>query len=221
MIYFITGTDTDSGKTLVSSALLHGAKGNKMGVKPIASGCEQTENGLRNSDALALIAESNIKLEYHQINPVAFKPAIAPHIAAMQQGVMLTAQGVVDTLPLTELANADFALIEGAGGWRLPLGNGEYLSDSVKLLAMQQQVGIILVVGMKLGCLNHALLTQEAILSDGLKIVGWVANQVDPDMAYQDENLATLKQMMSSDFLGYVAHLSNPNAKQAAQFINF
>lgn len=221
MIYFITGTDTDSGKTLVSSALLHAAEGTKIGVKPIASGCEQTENGLRNSDALALIAESNIKLDYQQINPVAFKPAIAPHIAAKQQGLALTALGVVDSLPLTELKNTDFGLIEGAGGWRLPLGNGEYLSDSVKLLATQHQVGIILVVGMKLGCLNHALLTQEAILADGLTIVGWVANQVDPDMAYQDENLATLKQIMTSEFMGYVPHLSNPTAKQAAQSIRF
>lgn len=219
MLYFVTGTDTDSGKTLVSSALLHAANGSTIGVKPIASGCEQTSQGLRNSDALALIAQSSIKLEYSQINPVSFEPAIAPHIAANAQGVKLTAQGVVESLPLAALLSADFSLIEGAGGWRLPLGNGEFLSDSVKRLNSNNELGVILVVGMKLGCLNHALLTQEAVVADGLKIAGWVANQVDPNMANQQENLASLQQIMSAPFLGYIPHLTQPSAAQAAKFI--
>ena len=235
MIYFVTGTDTDSGKTLVSSALLHLATGMKCGVKPIASGCERTDLGLRNADALSLLAQSNMNLNYQLVNPISFEPAIAPHIAAAQQGVQLSAKQVLDCLPITELLKADFGLIEGAGGWRLPLGNGEYLSDTVKLLnqsLMSQQqpidlipvdvrpIGVILVVGMKLGCLNHAQLTQEAVLADGLKIVGWVANQVDKNMAFQQENLASLQSMMQAPYLGYVPFLDNPDAEKASQHLD-
>ncbi|QIR16188.1 dethiobiotin synthase [Shewanella aestuarii] len=223
---FVTGTDTDSGKTLISSALLHNATGKKCGFKPIASGCEQTVDGLRNSDALALMAQSNMGLSYLQVNPISFKPAIAPHIAAQKVGVSLTAKVVTDHLVASPLLAADFALIEGAGGWRLPLGNGEYLSDSVRELnALIQQddhtinVGIILVVGMKLGCLNHALLSIEAIKADGLNIIGWVANQVDPNMCEIEANLISLKSLISEPFLGYVPYLANANAQSAAKHI--
>jgi dethiobiotin synthetase len=173
MLYFVTGTDTDSGKTLISAALLSKAQGHKCGFKPIASGCISTEAGLRNSDALMLIAQSNMDLPYQVVNPICFEPAIAPHIAAKQINQILTAQSVLDTMYNPVMLDADFTLIEGAGGWRLPLGNGEYLSDTVKLLQAKLQqiqliqgqqatssVEVILVVGMKLGCLNHALLSQ-------------------------------------------------------------
>lgn len=241
MLYFVTGTDTDSGKTLISAALLAKAKGNKCGFKPIASGCQHTDVGLRNSDAMMLIEQSNMDSPYSTINPICFEPAIAPHIAASQVNTALNAQGVLDAMFHPAMVNADFALIEGAGGWRLPLGNGEYLSDTVKLLQikvkkinqqtkltstpsnsqsdMASDVEIILVVGMKLGCLNHALLTQEAVIADGLKIAGWVANQVDPDMAFKEDNLASLKQMLGAPFLGYVPYLSEPTALKAAAHI--
>ncbi|MGI2169424.1 dethiobiotin synthase [Shewanella sp. MF05960] len=239
-MYFVTGTDTDSGKTLISAALLAKAQGHKCGFKPIASGCAMTENGLRNSDALMLMAQSNMGLAYQEINPISFEPAIAPHIAASQVNNALSAQGVLDAMFHPAMVNADFALIEGAGGWRLPLGNGEYLSDTVKLLqtTLQQETStygnnvqlthavtknttleVILVVGMKLGCLNHALLTQEALLADGLSIAGWVANQVDADMAFIDDNLQSLQQMMQAPFLGYVPHLDNPSAENAAGYL--
>lgn len=241
MIYFVTGTDTDSGKTLISSALLHSAKLNdpkvrSCGLKPIASGCAVTEDGLRNADALALMNESTVKLHYDVVNPFAFVPAIAPHIAAKQSGKILNAQQIVATLINAPIWDANVILIEGAGGWRLPLGEGEYLSDSVKLLQQavcskkfknnnlnnglqRHELGVILVVGMKLGCLNHALLTQEAILNDGLPLVGWVANQVAPNMAEIDENLESLKAMIAAPFMGYVPFLRDPSPRVAAEYL--
>ncbi|PKH99528.1 dethiobiotin synthase [Shewanella sp. 11B5] len=232
MLYFVTGTDTDSGKTLVSAALLSKAQGHKCGFKPIASGCDVTEDGLRNSDAMMLMAQSNMNLPYTMVNPISFEPAIAPHIAAKQINRTLTAQSVLDTMYNPAMLEADFALIEGAGGWRLPFGNGEYLSDTVKLLQTKLQqaqqiqnpkkkpkIEVILVVGMKLGCLNHALLTQEVILADGLTIAGWVANQVDAEMAFIDDNLNSLQQMMQAPFLGYVPHLTAATAESAAVYL--
>ncbi|MGZ9897875.1 dethiobiotin synthase [Shewanella gaetbuli] len=226
-MYFVTGTDTDSGKTLVSASLLFKAAGKKCGFKPIASGCDETHEGLRNSDALVLMAQSNMGLSYEKINPITFKPAIAPHIAAQQVGVKLSAQQTLALLDIDLLQRADFALIEGAGGWRLPLGNGEYLSDTVQLLNTQlnklqpqQELQVIIVVGMKLGCLNHALLTVEAVQADGLTIGGWVANQVDANMSEVEANLASLKALMPGKFLGYVPFLPQPSVQNAAQYLS-
>lgn len=218
MMYFVTGTDTDSGKTLVSSALLiaAGKTHSTLGIKPIASGCEQTEAGLRNSDALQLMAASSIKLDYDKVNPFTFAPAIAPHIAAKQVGTVLTPEAIHSNLDIQCFSQTDFCLIEGAGGWRLPLGEGRYLSELVQTLDLP----VILVVGMKLGCLNHALLTQEAIIADGLKVAGWVANRVDPDMGMFAENLTSLKEMMSSPFLGCVPFLTEVTPNNAAQYLD-
>ena len=216
MTFFVTGTDTDCGKTLISSALLTAAKGETLGFKPIASGCAVTENGLRNSDALTLIEASTIKLPYEDINPYAFEPAIAPHIAAAEKGVELLPNRIAAQLKMAEYVGADFCVIEGAGGWRLPLSQGHFLSEVVQSM----QLPVILVVGMKLGCLNHALLTAEAIRADGLNIVGWVANQVDPDMANQQENLAFLKDTLKAPFLGYVPYLAEPSASAVAEYLD-
>ncbi len=224
-MFFVTGTDTDSGKTLVSTALLTAFNRNvasfdtkrlTLGVKPVASGCETLPNGLRNSDALKLMSASSLKLSYEQVNPISFKPAIAPHIAAKQLGVHLSPETVLAMLDLTAFTQADFCLMEGAGGWRLPLGNGRYLSE----LVQQLHLPVILVVGMKLGCLNHALLTQEAILADGLTIAGWVANCVDPNMSVFEDNLATLEQMMTAPFLGCIPYLQQATAEYAAQYLD-
>lgn len=216
MTYFVTGTDTDCGKTLVSSALLTAVKGETVGFKPVASGCENTEQGLRNSDALALMAASSIKLPYDDINPFAFAAAIAPHIAAAAQSVTLTPTRIQAQLNMAQHLGADFVVVEGAGGWRLPLGDGHYMSEVVQAMKLP----VILVVGMKLGCLNHALLTVEAIERDGLVIAGWVANQVDSQMDHQLENLASLQQMISAPFLGHIPHLENPTAEKAAEHID-
>ncbi|WP_394203564.1 dethiobiotin synthase [Shewanella waksmanii] len=218
MVYFIAGTDTDCGKTLVASALLYrfSELGSTLGVKPIASGCEHTPSGLRNSDALSLIAHANIALDYQIINPIAFEPAIAPHIAAKQQGLALTCDVIHQALAKVPFEGVDFGLVEGAGGWRLPLGQGEYLSQVV----VQQQYPVILVVGLKLGCLNHALLTQEALQADGVEIAGWVGNLVDPHMSCLEENIDSLHQMMSAPCLGIIPHVPGGNVYQAATYLD-
>ncbi|NRB24244.1 dethiobiotin synthase [Shewanella sp.] len=225
MKYFVTGTDTDSGKTLVTSALLYKmsqsqAYGRTLGLKPVASGCEPTEKGLRNSDALALIEESSIKLDYERVNPISFLPAIAPHIAASQTGVDISPAAILapiqQSIVAAELHDNDVCLIEGAGGWRLPLGQGHFLSEVVQAL----DVPVILVVGVKLGCLNHAVLTYEAIIADGLTVAGWVANIVEPQTRCLDENLASLHQLMPSSCLGVVPYLSEATAAAAAEHLN-
>ncbi|MGL5359988.1 MAG: ATP-dependent dethiobiotin synthetase BioD, partial [Shewanella sp.] len=137
-------------------------------------------------------------------------------IAAKFAGVSLTPESIISKLDLAAMAAADVCLIEGAGGWRLPLGEGRYFSE----VAKQLKTPVILVVGMKLGCLNHALLTQEAILADGLSIAGWVANRLDPQMSVFDENLASLQQMMSAPCLGCVPFLAEPSAELAADFLD-
>ncbi|MCD9461548.1 ATP-dependent dethiobiotin synthetase BioD [Photobacterium phosphoreum] len=174
--YFVAGTDTDVGKTVCSCAILHAAQqaGIAMvGYKPIASGSDNTSQGLRNSDALLLQQASSVSVTYDEVNPYAFYRPVSPHIAAAEEHKTIEfsvlSQGLADLK-----AKSECVLIEGAGGWRVPVNNSDYLSSWVK----QEQLPVILVVGVKLGCLNHALLTAEAIQADGLTIVGWIANQV-------------------------------------------
>lgn len=199
--YFITGTDTDAGKTLVTAALLARARAqglSTLGLKPVASGSHSTPEGLRNSDALSLQAQSYPPLEYAQINPFAFAPAIAPHLAAQQAGAELSVAGILQALEPTLASPPDVTLIEGAGGWRVPLNDREDLSDLPRAL----ELPVILVVGLKLGCLNHARLTAEAIRADGLTLVGWVGTVIDPafaaDSALFDANMATLSRTLGA-----------------------
>ena len=213
--FFITGTDTDAGKTSVAAGLLCAAKQqgcSTLAMKPVASGCDMSTEGLRNSDALALIAQSTVPLPYAQVNPYAFAPAIAPHIAAQEAGVELSVADLHRAAQVVLQEQADFTLIEGAGGWRVPISNIEFLSD----FAVALQLPVILVVGVKLGCINHALLSAQAILSDGLKLAGWVANVVDPNCVRLAENLATLQQLMPAPCLAEVPHLSTPSAEHVA-----
>ena len=215
--FFITGTDTDAGKTSIAAGLLYAAKQqgrSTLAMKPVASGCDMTEQGLRNSDALALIAQSTVSLPYAQINPYPFTPAIAPHIAAQEAGVELSVADLYRTAQVILQQQADFTLIEGAGGWRVPISNTEFLSD----FAIALQLPVILVVGVKLGCINHALLSAQAILNDGLELAGWVANVVDPNCARLAENLATLQQLMPAPCLAEVPHLSTPSAEYVAGY---
>ncbi|BFM13351.1 dethiobiotin synthase [Simiduia litorea] len=217
--FFVTGTDTDAGKTLIACGILAAAKRaglSTAAVKPVAAGCEQTSKGLRNADALALLAQSTKPLAYEQVNPVALLPAIAPHIAAAQVGRELRVNRLLGLCRGVVYERADLTLIEGAGGWRVPLNNTETLAD----LARELDQPVILVVGMKLGCINHALLTFEAILRDGLAVAGWVANAVQADMAVFDENLATLRQRLPAPLLGVVPHFSAPSAEQAAEHLD-
>lgn len=217
--YFVTGTDTDSGKTLVSAALLHkwSAEGlATLGIKPVAAGCELVDGELRNGDALALMREASIELHYSQVNPVALEPAIAPHIAAAQAGVNLNADRLTAYCRGTLMRKYDRALVEGAGGWRVPLNDREPLSR----LAQELGFPVILVVGMKLGCLNHALLTAEAIRRDGLSIAGWVANRAQAEMAEFDANLDWLTKAMGAPLLGVIPHLVEPSAGEVAGYLD-
>jgi len=217
--YFVTGTDTDAGKTLVSAALLHkwSSEGfQTLGIKPVAAGCERVDGELLNGDALALMAEASIDLAYAQVNPVALEPAIAPHIAAAKVGINLTADRLTAYCRGTLMRKYDRALIEGAGGWRVPLNDREPLSR----VAQELGFPVILVVGMKLGCLNHALLTAEAIRRDGLRIAGWVANRAEPEMSEYDANLGWLAKAMGAPLLGAIPHLSNASAAEAATYLD-
>ncbi len=203
--YFITGTDTDVGKTWVSLGIIEALKqqGKKVGVmKPISAGCEQTENGLRNEDAVLLQQHSNIELDYDLINPYAVEPAIAPHIAAADQGIRIDIETLYQKLQTIE-QQSDCVVVEGAGGWLVPLNDFQTMAD----LAKRFQLPVILVVGMRLGCINHALLSVEAIRATGLPLVGWIANQVSAEMNCLDENIATLQQMIDAPMLGQIPHL--------------
>lgn len=206
---FVTGTNTDSGKTVAAQWLLLALPlGLKVQpLKPIASGCEQTADGLRNSDAMTLwqaqqwrAEQANLAfpLSYAQVNPLAFEPAIAPHIAAQLAQQPVTVPSLVAVTEQARRADADMLLVEGAGGWQLPLNAEEFMPSYVQHL----QAGVVLVVGMQLGCLNHALLTVQAIAQTGCSLVGWIANQTQPEpMPYYQENLAFLQQHINAPLL--------------------
>ncbi len=207
MNYFVTGTDTGVGKTLVSCALLHcfAAQGKRVvGMKPIAAGCNADE---QNEDVLQLRAAGNMAVGYGQINPYLFLQAIAPHIAAQRAGVIIQFSRIVESYQ--ELAaQADVVIVEGVGGFRVPLNAQQDSADLVQELGLP----IILVVGIRLGCLNHALLTVEAITARGLTLAGWVANIVEPDMPMCEENIAALQQRIDAPLLGVVPYMTQPDA---------
>lgn len=189
---FITGTDTGVGKTYVSVQLLNQFAQDglsTLGLKPIASGCQLVDGQLVNDDALALAAASTIKVDYATTNPFAFEPPIAPHIAAQLCKQPLSKKLLAEKMQAALSINADITIIEGAGGWLLPLNEKETLADYV----IEQGFEIILVVGMRLGCLNHALLTERAIRAAGGKLTDWVPNCIDPQMNYLAENIKTLE----------------------------
>lgn len=201
--YFVIGTDTHVGKTYVASALIRHfveAGFKTVGMKPIASGCELgTKGALLNEDVLALSAASNLKASLDLINPYRFAPAIAPHIAAEQAGVLIDVNIIKHAYD--ELSQqAEVVIVEGAGGFFVPLNATQTLAD----LAVMLNLPLILVVGMRLGCINHALLTVEAIKARGLTLAGWIANQVDADMPMFAENLASLQQRIDAPCLSEV-----------------
>lgn len=216
--YFIAGTDTDVGKTTIAAGLLHAALSqglSTLGAKPVASGCTVTAKGLRNADALALIDQSSVKLPYEQVNPFAFEPAIAPHVAAREADVSLEVSTLLAAMRHVLDQGADFTLVEGAGGWRVPLSGHANLSD----LAIALKLPVILVVGVRLGCINHALLSAEAIARDGLQLAGWVANIVDPRTSRLEENLASLAERLPAPCLGRVPRLKQATAEAVAEHL--
>ena len=217
--FFIAGTDTDVGKTLMATGLL--AAANQQGlstlaIKPVAAGCEQRPEGLRNEDALLLQQAMALALPYEQVNPVALEPAVAPHIAAQQIGKRLTVSQLAGYCRGALMQRADLAVIEGAGGWRVPLNPMETMADVAKALNLP----VILVVGVRLGCINHALLTAEAIANDGLPLAGWVANRLEADMPCYQENIVSLKSLIRAPCLGEVPVLKNPTAEAVSGYLS-
>ncbi|MCX4026376.1 dethiobiotin synthase [Endozoicomonas sp. SM1973] len=216
--FFVTGTDTEVGKTLISCGLLHKARQqglSTIGLKPVAAGCNQTVEGLQNEDALGLQQCSTVKLPYQQVNPIALEPPVAPHIAAAEINKPIRADRLVGYCRGALMQPADFKLIEGAGGWRVPLNYRETLADVAKQLNCQ----VIVVVGMKLGCINHALLTYEAVVRDGLTVAGWVANQVQPEMSHLEANIETLQQMLPTPCLGVVPYQEQPTPESVSAYL--
>ena len=217
--FFVTGTDTDVGKTTIAAGLLRAARLaglSTAAVKPVASGCEAGADGLRNSDALALLAECSLPLSYAEVNPFAFAPAIAPHLAAREAGVELKVEALAAAVQAVLAQQADFTLVEGAGGWRVPLGEQATLAD----LPVALDLPVILVVGVRLGCINHALLTAEAIARDGLRLAGWVANVLDPQTSRLDDNLRTLTELLAAPCLGRVPRLEQAGAAAVARHLD-
>nr|WP_246501163.1 dethiobiotin synthase [Providencia huaxiensis] len=209
--YFVTGTDTEVGKTVASCALLQaaGKQGWKtVGYKPVASGSEMTEHGLRNSDALLLQANSQVKLPYEAINPIVFEAPTSPHIISEELNQPIEFSVINKGLAYLK-SQADWLLVEGAGGWYTPLSREKTYADWV----IEQQLPVILVVGVKLGCINHALLTMESIKASGLSVVGWVANEIEPAGVFQAQYLSTLNRMIKAPCLGVIPHQKTLSGK--------
>lgn len=212
--YFVTGTDTGVGKTLVSAALLHAFAAQDLrvvGMKPVAAGCEWRDGEPYWEDVAQLQAASNVDAPLTLRNPYRFDPPIAPHIAAAQAGtgieIAILRQAYADLQ-----GRADIVIVEGAGGFYVPLNESETMAD----LARQLNLPVILVVAMRLGCINHALLTAQAIANQGLTLAGWVANQLDPQMQMMADNLASLQQRISAPLLGILPYQHPVSAQQVS-----
>jgi dethiobiotin synthetase len=212
--YFITGTDTGVGKTAVTLGLMQvmQARGCRVAaMKPVASGGESTAAGLRNNDALLLQQQASVELEYRQLNPYCFAPSIAPHIAAEQAGVRMDINEIYNIYnKIREIS--DCVLVEGAGGWQVPLNAEETLAD----LAVALDLEVILVVAIRLGCLNHALLTAESITNSGCELAGWVANHVLPVSEAAAANVRALDLRLACPKLGSITYNEAISAKFVA-----
>jgi dethiobiotin synthetase len=211
---FITGTDTGVGKTRIATALClaFAAAGKRVAaMKPVASGCARTPAGLRNDDATALLGAMNVRASYAEVNPYAFEPAIAPHIAAAEAGLCIDFE-VLDRCYERLSLQSDATIVEGAGGWLAPLDATRTFAD----LAARWRLDVILVVGLRLGCLNHALLTAESVERRGLRLSGWVGNSVEPEFTRREENLAALETRIAAPCLGTFAYSPEAGAAQVA-----
>jgi len=216
--FFITGTDTGVGKTWMTAALLHAltAYGWRVaGLKPLACGGMATSAGWRNEDAELLMQHASVALPYATVNPFLLREPIAPHIAARQAGLRLTAAALHESCTTVE-EEMDWVLIEGVGGWEVPINDHETTAHFARLLSLP----VIMVVGIRLGCLNHALLSCDAILGQRLKLAGWIANIIDPDMLRIPENIAALEQRLPAPRLGTVPHLPQFDAARIAALLN-
>jgi dethiobiotin synthetase len=206
---FVTGTDTGIGKSVAAAALLvalNRAGRRAIGMKPVASGCTPTPDGLRNDDAQLLIAHGAGRPDYALVNPFALREPVAPHLAARAAGVEIRLQPAVAAYHALR-AQADVVVVEGVGGWAVPLSATLMQSDLVRAL----ELPVILVVGLRLGCLNHALLSARAIEGDRCRLLGWIGNRVDPSMAHADDNIATLRERLAAPCLGLLPYSAAPD----------
>jgi dethiobiotin synthetase len=216
---FVTGTDTGVGKTLISSALLHGlsqAGLKTVGMTPLAAGAEMRDGGLYNDDVAALEGASSLSVSRELVVPYLLREPAAPHIAAALEHTAIDPQRLL-TAYAQLTSQAEAVVVEGVGGFRVPLTDDFDTAD----LAEKLQLDVILVVGLRLGCLNHALLTAEAITARGLRLAGWVANEIDPTMLHQQGNIDALRSRLSAPLLGRVPYIAQASAAAAAQYLDF
>jgi dethiobiotin synthetase len=216
--FFVTGTDTGVGKTLVACSLLR-AFANRglraVGMKPVASGAVPRAAGLVHDDVERLVAAGNVAAPREHVNPYCFTPSIAPHLAASAVGMRIDLDHIGRCFDALAAA-ADVVVVEGVGGFRVPLGPG---ADTAQLAA-RLALPVVLVVGMRLGCLNHALLTADAIAGRGLALAGWVANHIDPSMAAADENVRALEALIAAPLLARIAFSATSNAMAGAALLD-
>lgn len=215
---FITGTDTDVGKTVVSTVLLHALRrhGYKaIGMKPVASGCVQTDEGWRNADALALQAASHPRPEYELVNPFALPEPTAPQIAAARAGMVVSLPPILAAYRQLA-AQTDMMVVEGVGGWLAPLADQLDQNSFVQTL----ELDVILVVGLRLGCINHARLTERCILQDGGRLVGWVGNTADTRLSFATEYFQTLRRALGAPCLGLLPFAPQADPAMLAGYLN-
>jgi len=205
--YFITSTDTNVGKTTAALCLMKYIKsqGNTVGcMKPVSAGCEKTPDGLRNDDAIQLMQEASVDLPYDWVNPYAFEPPIAPHIAAQQSSVHIDTKIISDRYKEIS-SKSKFVIVEGAGGWLVPINDHQTMADIARTLNLP----VILVVGLRLGCLNHALLTADNIVQGGFAFSGWISNYIDSNMLAQEKNIESLETMIPAPHIGSISFEEN------------
>jgi dethiobiotin synthetase len=216
--FFVTGTDTGVGKTLVSAALLRAFRRigkSTIGMKPIAAGAQESERGFYFEDVEALVAASSVQAPRELANPYGLREPIAPHIAAARQGVIIRLD-VVERAYRELSGMAEVVIVEGVGGFKVPLDTQLDTSHLARMLGLP----VILVVGMRLGCLNHALLTQDAIDSAGLRLAGWVANTIDPEMLAAQANIDTVRERIAAPLLAAIPFQTDPQPEWVADYLD-
>lgn len=215
---FITGTDTGVGKTRVSCAVLEHLKqaGHCVqGMKPVAAGCDKTADGLRNDDALQLMMHSSQVLDYEVVNPYAFEAPAAPHVLAEQAGIVMDSDVILSRFRQLS-AQCDQVVVEGAGGWLVPFNQEQSMADLAKLMRLP----VVMVVGIRLGCINHALLTYQSIIDSGLSCLGWVANEIEVEMPFADDNVAAISERVRSPLLARWPYAKQVDMSHLAETLN-
>lgn len=217
--YFITGTDTEIGKTWCAATLMHYFRREGLsviGMKPISSGCQWSNGQLRNEDALILQAQASLPMAYEQINPYAFEPAISPHIASKLAGINIDIDIINDQVK-TLVQQSDVLIVEAVGGWLTPLNSQQDVSD----LARTLDFPVILIVGIRLGCINHAKLSHRAIVAKGLLCAGWIANCIEPDLLFIEESIRSIAEDIVAPLLGILPFSSVPDFSTLSKHISF